>query len=128
MYGYQPNTLVNEVQRIISQLQQNERNNANTLRTIANQLQTMAATEAQATAMLQQLQTLTSQLAFEASRAMAPMYAQPHAPVFEPSRSSNNSSGQQATSNVSASSSQPAAYNTSLSPSPSASHQPFTQS
>jgi hypothetical protein len=68
MYSYSTSSLIHEAQRIINQLQQNERNNANMLRSLANQLQNLAATENQATAMLQQLQTITNQLAMEASR------------------------------------------------------------
>ncbi|GAA4716805.1 hypothetical protein [Brevibacillus fulvus] len=81
---YQSNQLIAEVQRILAQLQQNERNNANMLRSIANQLQSLAATETQVTATLQQLNSLTSQIAMEAQRSvgMSP------APAYEYGRSS----------------------------------------
>jgi hypothetical protein len=84
MYHYQNQTLINEVQRILNQLQQNERNNANTLRSIAGQLQNLAATETQATAMLQQLHSLTNQIALEASRTSGLAY-QPSA-GYDPAR------------------------------------------
>lgn len=86
MYHYQSQTLISEVQRILNQLQQNERNNANTLRTIASQLQNLAATENQATAMLQQLHSLTSQIALEASRAASLAYQPTPATGYDPAR------------------------------------------
>lgn len=102
MFNYQSSALASEVQRLINQLQQNERNNANTLRSLASQLQNLAATEAQATAMLQQLYSLTNQLTFEAARVnqfssipQAPI-PQTATPGYETVRSSvnpNSSSG-----------------------------------
>ncbi|RNB87343.1 hypothetical protein EDM56_16915 [Brevibacillus fluminis] len=92
MYNhYQSPGLTNEIQRLITQLQQNERNTANTLHAIANQLQTLAASENQSNAMLQQLYSLTAQLSFEASRhnQYQPMQ-QPSMPNYETVRSSVN--------------------------------------
>jgi hypothetical protein len=89
MFHYQSHTLLSEVQRILNQMQQNERNNANTLRTIASQLQNLAATENQATAMLQQLHSLTNQIALEAARSSSLAYQpanQPTTVAFDPAR------------------------------------------
>lgn len=86
MYQYQSNNGLGEVQRILNQLQQNERNNANTLRNLASQLQSLAATENQATAMLQQIQTLANQLAGEAARTAQMAYPFTTPSSYDPAR------------------------------------------
>ncbi|MGO0062426.1 hypothetical protein ACTID9_20790 [Brevibacillus fluminis] len=116
MYNhYQSPGLTNEIQRLITQLQQNERNAANTLHAIANQLQTLAAAENQSNAMLQQLYSLTAQLSFEASRhnPYQPMQ-QPGMPSYETVRSSVNPTAYANVNNANASyaSSTPQAGNT----------------
>lgn len=119
MYNFQSSALANELQRLISQLQQNERNNANTLRSIAGQLQTMSATESQATAMLQQIFTLANQLTYEASRAnqFASFPPPSTTPGYETVRSSVNPSTLGANS-----------INASANPTGMVSQQPFGQS
>lgn len=92
MYSYQTNQLLGEIQRMINQLQQNERNNANTLRSLASQLQNLAATENQATAMLQQIQSLSNQLSTEASRSAQMAYQYSTSAPYDPARANIGSS------------------------------------